>query len=199
MNIDKANIEKLNISDRIVLVSGSPRRKELLSYITDNFIVSPSDVEEVYPDDLGHREVAIYLSKIKLESKANDFPNDIIISADTIVVYKKKILGKPKDKREAREMLSILSGKIHEVVTAVSIKKGEIFKQFHDVTFVKFRSLSEDEIEEYINSDEPYDKAGGYGIQGNANKFVEYIDGDFYNVVGLPVSKLVSNIKSLYC
>lgn len=172
----------------IVLASKSPRRKELLQYITSDFIIKSADVDETLPDNISPDKAVEYLSRIKAEPFAND--DDIIIGADTVVACDNAILGKPNDINDAKSMLKLLSGREHEVYTGVTIiNKGEV-QTFSVCTKVKFFDLSDKEIDDYIKTGEPMDKAGAYGIQGYGSLLIESICGDYFNVVGLPVSKL---------
>lgn len=181
---------------RLVLASASPRRQELISLISENVIVAVSGVEEVIPDSVNVCEIPLCLAFQKAAAVAKDYPDDIVIGCDTGVILDGEILGKPKDKNDARRMISALSGRAHQVITGCSLHyKGES-KGFSNVTEVEFFELSEKEIEDYINTSEPYDKAGGYGIQGKASLFVKAIKGDYFNVVGLPVSELNRQLKS---
>lgn len=178
----------------IILASQSPRRRELMKYITTDFEARVSDVDEALPQGITPKEAVMHLSKIKAEPFRNK--KDIIIGADTVVAIGNTILGKPKDKQDAFNMLKMLSGKEHSVFTGVSILKGETEKTFAVETRVKFFELSDDEIWSYIATKEPNDKAGAYGIQGYGSLLVEKIDGDYFNVVGLPISKLNKEIKN---
>lgn len=171
-----------------ILASQSPRRRELLKYITDDFKVMSSDVDETLPKGISPADAVLYLSKIKAEPFRNE--DDMIIGADTVVSIENKILGKPKDYDDAKNMLKQLSGKWHSVFTGVTIIKGNFSKSFYVETKVKFFDLSEQEIDNYIKTNEPMDKAGAYGIQGYGSLLVEKIDGDYFNVVGLPISRL---------
>ncbi len=184
------------IDEKIVLASASPRRKELINYIGDNVVIRPADCDETLPENIGAREAVEYLSKIKnvaaIETSLND---ELVISADTVVAIDDKILGKPVDKNDARRMLELLSGKTHQVYTGVTISKNGKFITFSEKTDVIFYELTKEEIEEYISSPEPYDKAGSYGIQGKAGLLVKGINGDYYNVVGLPVARLKREIE----
>lgn len=176
----------------IILASQSPRRRELLKYITDNFKVMSSDVDETLPKDISPCDAVLYLSRIKAQPFKNE--TDIVIGADTVVSIDNKILGKPKDFDDAYKMLSLLSGKWHNVYTGVTLIKGENVKSFYVETRVKFFELTDKDIENYIKTKEPMDKAGAYGIQGFGSLLVERIDGDYFNVVGLPVSRLNQEI-----
>ena len=172
----------------IILASKSPRRQELLKFITQDFTVKTAEVDETLPEKISPADAVLYLSKIKAEPFKNE--NDIVIGADTVVAIDGKILGKPSDKADARDMLRLLSGKTHSVFTGVTVFKGNDSKSFFSETKVTFFELSESEIENYISTGEPLDKAGAYGIQGFGSLLVEKIEGDYFNVVGLPVSKL---------
>ena len=172
----------------IILASQSPRRKTLLKYITEDFITRTADVDERLPEGISPEAAVLYLSRIKAEPFMNE--NDIVIGADTVVAIDGKILGKPSDKADARNMLRLLSGRKHSVFTGVTVIKGDHCESFYCETKVKFFDLSEDTIERYVNTGEPLDKAGAYGIQGFGSLLVEGIEGDYFNVVGLPVSRL---------
>ena len=174
----------------IILASASPRRKELLSYIAQDFNVIPSDVEEIVPKGISTMKSPEYLSNIKALDIAKQNPNDTVIGADTSVILGSEILGKPKDRKDAENMLLKLSGKVHKVVTGCTVVKNGEIKSFSVVSRVKFQKLTNAEIEAYLNTDEPYDKAGSYAVQGKAGAFVEWIKGDYFNIVGLPIAKL---------
>ena len=178
-----------------VLASASPRRKELITNIFNEVSVKPARCDEALPGNIGARQAVEYLAEIKNKASAVlSHSDELIISADTVVAVNDEILGKPRDKDDARRMLSLLSGKVHQVYTGVTLSyKGNIFT-FSEKTDVEFYDLTDEEIEEYINSSEPYDKAGAYGIQGKAGLLVKGINGDYYNVVGLPVARLKREI-----
>ena len=175
---------------KIILASASPRRQELIKMITKDIIVNPCDCDETIKSGLVGREIAEYLSKIKGEAVKEEFKNDIIVSADTIVCLNDNVLGKPKSREDAFLMLRALSGNTHSVFTGVTIIKGEKQKTFSQETKVTFYHLSDEEIYEYIDSGDVYDKAGSYGIQGKGGLLVKGIEGDYFNVVGLPVARL---------
>lgn len=177
----------------IILASKSPRRKELLSFITTDFTVKSADVDETLPQGITPDKAVEYLSRIKAEPLKNE--NDIVIGADTVVALDGKILGKPRDEADAFATLRMLSGKEHSVFTGVSVIKGEKIETFSVQTKVKMFELTDKEIEEYIATAEPFDKAGSYGIQGKGSLLVEKIDGDYFNVVGLPISRLNRVLK----
>ncbi|CAH2214261.1 Maf family protein [Tepidibacter aestuarii] len=177
----------------IVLASASPRRKELLFNLNLNFEIMKSDIDEFVNEKDTPESVAMSLSFQKAIDIANKTSrNSIVIGADTIVVFDGKILGKPKDEQDAFNTLKQLSGKYHKVITGICTLRLSDNKKIvdYEVTKVKMREFSEDEIKRYIKTAEPMDKAGSYGIQGYGSLLVEKIDGDYSNVVGLPVSKL---------
>lgn len=185
----------------VVLASASPRRKELLSQIGMEFRICLSEKDEVSTGS-HPSEIVKDLSFIKAEdvfSKGNQ--DAIVIGADTIVAYEGKVLGKPKDKEQAYEMIKMLQGKVHQVYTGVSIlwKQDDVVKtnSFYEATDVEVYAMSEEEIQDYVSTSEPYDKAGGYGIQGYFARYVKQIRGDYNNVVGLPVGKLYQVLNSL--
>ena len=183
--------------ENVILASGSPRRRELLKMIFDDFSVLAADIEEIVPENIKNEDAPEYLAKLKAMNIARENMSSLVIGSDTAVLLDDKILGKPKTRQEAREMLLALSGNTHRVITGCALVIGDIVKSFSVTTEVKFLKLSESEIEEYINSDEPYDKAGGYGIQQKGGLFVEKINGDYFNVVGLPVSMLNRKIEEI--
>lgn len=172
----------------IILASKSPRRKELLSLITEDFIIKTADVDETLPKGIKPDKAVEYLSRIKAEPFDNG--TDTVIGADTVVAIDGRILGKPKNRDDAFNMLKMLSGRAHSVFTGVTVIRPDQSITFSVETKVKFFDLTDEEINRYINTDEPYDKAGAYAIQGKGSLFVEKIDGDYFNVVGLPISTL---------
>ncbi|MFI8685581.1 Maf family protein [Rossellomorea sp. NPDC077527] len=174
----------------LILASQSPRRKELLAQIQLSFSVMSSNVDESFSSDLMPHEVVMYLAQKKAKEVSNQYPTHYVIGSDTVVTKDGKILGKPGSKEEAKEMLSMLSGSAHEVYTGVAIVHGEVEKLFYEKTDVTFWELSSKEIDDYIASEEPFDKAGSYGIQGIGAKFVKEIKGDYFSVVGLPISRV---------
>ena len=182
---------------KIILGSASPRRKELLSNMGVKFDVVASDVEEKLLSKGNYKKQSMHLSALKAENvfeKTAEFGDRIVIGSDTMVVYKGKLLGKPKDEDEAFDMLKMLSNKTHIVVSGlcVIIKRGDEEKRYVlcDCALVKFCRLSDKAIKSYIATGEPMDKAGSYAIQGGANKFVKYIKGNDSTIIGLPVHKL---------
>lgn len=179
----------------IILASASPRRKELMGHFPFPFTVRVSQADEKMDSGkLPHDEVArISCNKATAVDRQRD---DIVIGADTIVVCDGVILGKPKDEEDAYRMLSMLSGRAHQVMTGVTVLQGDRQCSFTEITDVYFRPLSEKEIRSYIRSGDPMDKAGAYGIQSGASLFVEKIVGDYHNVVGLPVCHLSLVLKA---
>lgn len=175
---------------QVILASNSPRRKKLLKQIYKDFLVCPSNVDETYEDNLPVEKIPMVLAQKKAQFIAKNYPNDLIIAADTIVVIHKEILGKPKNIKEAREMLNKLSNQQHEVITGVCLCLQGKEECFNEITKVYFKKLTELEIAEYIATSEPYDKAGGYAIQGKAGDFISKIEGDYDNVVGFPLQKI---------
>ncbi|RLD36924.1 MAG: septum formation protein Maf [Bacteroidetes bacterium] len=181
----------------IILGSQSPRRKQLLEDIGLKFRTLTFPVEEIFPENLSAKETAIYLSELK----AKAFPevelkeNSILITADTIVSLSDQLLGKPKNDAEAFEMLSLLSGKSHEVISAFTLRSKREMKSFSTETKVYFKTLSKAEINYYIHNYKPFDKAGAYGIQEWIGKIgIEKIQGSYFNVMGLPVHQVYAEL-----
>jgi septum formation protein len=187
--------ERILNLNKIILASQSPRRKELMELLELDFIVAKSDVDEIFDETLEVHEMAMDLASQKARDVAKFFSDSIVIGFDTIVVYQKHVLGKPKDYEDAKYMLKMLSGTKHQVITGVAIYYRGSVEQFYASTDVVFHEITNDEIDKYIKSNEHLDKAGAYGIQGKAAKFVKEIYGDFYNVMGLPVSSLYQTLK----
>lgn len=179
----------------IILASQSPRRKELMSLLPYPFKIHPSTFDESTITDPDPETAVIKIAEGKAAEVAAEFPESIVIGSDTIV-YQNKILGKPKSAEEAEEMLRSLSGRTHTVYTGVTLIKGEKVISFVEKTDVTFWPLSEKEISSYISTDDPYDKAGAYGIQSGGALFVKEIKGDYYAVVGLPVARLKRELQS---
>lgn len=180
----------------MILASRSPRRRELLGVITKDFKIIPAMGEENIPDGTEPKDAVIMLARQKAEEIAAVHKNEVVVSADTIVVIDNKILGKPHDEAHAAEMLRTLSGRMHTVYTGVCvIFEDGASESFAERTDVEFYPLTEDEIHDYIASGEPMDKAGAYGIQERGALLVKQISGDFYNVMGLPVAKLARVLK----
>ena len=180
---------------KLILASASPRRRELMKYITDDFEAVSLDCDETLPEGIAPMEASLYLAELKAAAAAEKFPESIVIGCDTTVICNDTVLGKPRDKAECIKFMELLSGKPHQVATSCCIQSGSKRSSFTEVTDVYFRELSPAEIEAYASTDEPYDKAGGYGIQGRASALIRSVDGDFFNVVGLPVTRLFNALK----
>ena len=179
---------------RLVLASQSPRRQALLRLLTEDFEVLISDADETLPEGIAPADAVMMLAARKAEAVAALCPDALVIGADTVVAIDGQILGKPADAKEAGAMLRLLSGRVHEVYTGVCLWKNQTARSFCCVTQVDFAPLSEQEITWYVASGEPFDKAGGYGIQGLAARFVRGITGDYFNVMGLPVRMLYEHL-----
>lgn len=183
----------------IVLASGSPRRRELLGMLgVEDFVICPAVGEEKADMSLPPEKIVCALSAAKAAEVAEKFgAEDVIIAADTIVWCGGKIFGKPRTEDDAEDMLNSLSGGEHEVYTGITVIKGETKISEAECTKVRFRALDSAEISAYIASGEPMDKAGAYGIQGKASLFAEGIEGDFFNVMGLPLCRLGQMLKTI--
>lgn len=174
---------------QLILASGSPRRKELLSLFGLPFVIRAADIDETMDQNKAPFDEVARVSRLKALAVPRE-EEDIVIAADTIVVLGGTVLGKPHSREEAIKMLTALSGRDHQVMTGCTVIRGEKTKTFTEVTDLHFRPLREAEILRYVDSGEPMDKAGAYGIQGGAALFCEKIVGDYYNVMGLPVCRL---------
>lgn len=181
----------------IILASGSPRRREILENANLKFSVISSDIDERIFEDEEPIQLVLRLAFEKCMSVAQNNPSDLVIGADTIVVLDNEILGKPKNEEEAFDMLSKLSNREHQVITGMSIVNLEKEKKIVDyaISNVKFKKLTDQDIKDYINTKECLDKAGSYGIQGYGALLVEEIKGNYFNIVGLPISKLSDILK----
>ena len=184
---------------RIILASASPRRQQFLKDLNLDFEIRLKPVEELYPERLYKFEISDYLAQLKsLPFKDELIPGDILITSDTIVWHQEKALGKPCDREEAIAMLTSLSGKVHEVITSVCFTTPELQKTINSTTRVHFRELLPEEIEFYVDTYKPYDKAGAYGIQEWIGQIgIDRIEGSYFNVMGLPVDELYKNLKLL--
>ncbi len=190
---------------RYILASGSPRRRELLGSLGFKYEIIPAEGEEVVNSDIPS-EVVTSLAEQKAKEIFHKLFTDnkdtlVVIGSDTVVSYKEKILGKPADREDARHMIRDIAGDTHEVYTGVSLvytdDGAEKVHTFYECTKVRVFPMTDSEIESYLDTDEPYDKAGAYGIQGIFGKYVEGIDGDYNCVVGLPVARLYQEMKNL--
>tara|TARA_Y100000022_G_scaffold197263_1_gene205477 strand:+ start:989 stop:1570 length:582 start_codon:yes stop_codon:yes gene_type:complete len=183
---------------KIILASSSPRRAEILNMIGINFRIIPSNIREKINDNIAKNKIAENLSRKKAEKISQKYPNDIIIGADTIVMSKEKIFGKPKDQNESKIMLKTLSGKSHKVITGVTLinQNIKIIKTFSEVTEVFVRKIPDNQINYYVENFNTLDKAGSYGIQEWFSVWIKKINGCFYNVMGLPASKFYKHFVS---
>ena len=187
--------EKL-IDYNVILASGSPRRQQFFKDLDIDFTIQLKEVEEVYPKELKGSEITDFLADLKSKAFTDLSENDVLITSDTIVWLDGKALGKPTDEADAFAMLSALSGKKHEVITSISIKSKHFQKIINDTTIVSFNNITDDEINYYIKNYKPFDKAGGYGIQEWIGFVgIPKIEGDYFNVVGLPLNRLNEELK----
>lgn len=181
---------------QLILASASPRRKELLGLFHIPFEIRVADIDETMDHTKPPFDEVARVSRLKALAVPRE-ADDIVIAADTIVVCEDKVLGKPKTEAEAFQMLSLLSGRDHQVMTGCTVLRGDRSETFTEVTDLHFRALSQTEIENYVASGEPMDKAGSYGIQGGAALFCQRMAGDYYNVMGLPVCRLSQVLKKI--
>ena len=182
----------------IILASKSPRRQELLRLMDVDFRIVLKDVDESYPDTLTPEEIAVYIAEKKAKAFDESVDDEIVLTADTIVSIDGHILGKPESTAHAAEMLHMLSGKVHKVITGVCILYKHKYNLFHDVSEVFFRKLTTDEINSYVEKYQPLDKAGAYGIQEWIGLVgIDRINGSYTNVVGLPTEKLYQQLMRL--
>ncbi|OCN03616.1 septum formation inhibitor Maf [Erysipelotrichaceae bacterium MTC7] len=179
----------------IILASQSPRRKELMESVGIPFRVMVSDSEEVFNEAIAIEDAIQEVAIAKAQSIAKQHPESIVIGCDTIVYQNGKILGKPKDQEEAFQMLKSYSNSSHQVISGVAIIANGKIESFASVTEVHFYPLSDEEILAYIEAEQPYDKAGAYGIQEKAKAFVKSIDGDYFTIMGLPIAALYQRLK----
>ena len=182
----------------MILASKSPRRIELMTLAGFDFKSVPATGEENIPDGTLPCDAVLMLSRQKAQEIAEKYPDDTVIGADTVVALDNEIMGKPKNEQDAFDMLKKLSGKTHSVLTGVCVISPDKHIHFYEKNEVEFYPLGDDEIWQYIASGEPMDKAGAYGIQEKGAMFVKRINGDFYNVVGLPVARLARELKSVF-
>ena len=186
---------------QLILASSSPRRKALLAFITEDFIVLSPDVDEDI-DEQDPAKLVMQLAERKAQATVRGYKKEaVVIGSDTVVVLENRVLGKPKDKMDASRMLSMLSGQTHEVYTGFSIIDSVMKKKETDCvcTKVSFNEMTIEEIDDYIKTGEPMDKAGAYGIQGYGSKFIAKIQGDYFCVMGFPVSTIYKVLKDFNC
>lgn len=183
----------------IILASQSPRRKQLLEWAEIPFEIHVKETDESYPVGLSPADIAVHIARNKALAVAHELESDrIVLAADTIVVLGNRIIGKPRDREDAIRILSDLSGNKHEVITGVCIRRGEGEWSFADTTEVYFHPLTRAEIEFYVDNYRPYDKAGAYAIQEWIGVVgIQSVKGDFYNVMGLPVSRVVRALREI--
>ena len=195
MTLPYEAIAKGNIM-HLLLASQSPRRRELLGLFNIPFIVRTADIDETMDPSAAPYDEVARVSGLKAAAISRG-EEDIVVAADTIVVCQGKVLGKPHSTEEAKAMLRLLSGRDHQVMTGMTVLQGSRAITVTEVTDLHFRELSEKEIEDYVATGEPMDKAGAYGIQGGAALFCSRMEGDYYNVVGLPVCRLSQILQEL--
>ncbi len=182
----------------VILASASPRRQELLKILFDDFTIEPADIDETVRKSIEIEQYPEYLAVKKARHIAEKHtPDDMVIGCDTGVFIDNLMLGKPSDENQAKEMLTLLSGRTHKVITGCCIMHNGRTVSFSKVTEVEFYRLTDEDIEEYIKTGEPMDKAGAYGIQSKGALLVKKINGDYFNVVGLPVAEMKQRIKLL--
>lgn len=181
--------------NRVILASKSPRRKQLMDELNIPYEIIVADINESINTNNDLKEEIEKLSFLKALKVFNDNKDAVVIGADTIVVCNNKVLGKPKNYDDAKNMLKLLQNNSHYVITAVTILSNKESETFSNVSEVFFNSMSDEEIDEYIKTNEPMDKAGSYAIQGIGSKFINKINGDYYAIMGLPISELYLRIK----
>jgi septum formation protein len=179
---------------KIILASKSPRRTEILSLMNVDHIIIPSTEEEIIEPGLTPEEVVKSLAYQKARSISKQYPFDLVIGSDTIVVINNQILGKPKDYNDAVRMLKLLQNNTHQVMTGVSLIQNNNVDTFVDIAEVTFKEMTQEDIDTYLNLDKPFDKAGAYGIQDSHANFVKEIKGDYYTIMGLPKDKLSQHL-----
>lgn len=182
---------------KIILASNSPRRKELMRYLDLDFDIIPSNIEEVVDPKMEHDELVMDLAFQKAYPIFKDHKDAIVLGFDTLVVLDDYILGKPKDEEEAKIFLKLLSGRTHRVITGCALLTSGYSKSFFSDALVTFMDLSDDDIDAYIKTKEPMDKAGAYGIQAYGSKLVKSIDGDYFTIVGFPIARINQELKKV--
>lgn len=191
-------LKKLLKNHNLILASGSPRRQQFFKDLDLDFTIQLKEIEEIYPDHLNASEISDYLAKLKANEFTQLNSNDILVTSDTIVWHHNKAIGKPKDIKDAKNMIASLSGKTHEVITSVCFKTPKITKIINQTTRVTFKHLTTQEIDYYVDTFSPLDKAGAYGIQ----EWIGYIgitniEGSYFNVMGLPVQLVYETLIEL--
>lgn len=189
----------MNLTQKVILASASPRRRELLKCIIPEFETFPADVDESVPPEVSPEAAAEYLAVKKAGRVAGLFPSDLVIGCDTAVILGGEVFGKPAGEADAERMLRALSGKTHAVITGVCAFSAGRSVSFSELTEVTFYPLTDAEILSYVKTGDPLDKAGAYGIQSSAGRLlVKKINGDFFNVIGLPAARLKRVLEKLY-
>lgn len=183
---------------KFILASNSPRRKELLKHVIEDFEVIASNSDETIDEELPYEEVVMDLAFQKAVDVFQNHKDSVVLGFDTLVLINDELLGKPKGFEEAKEMLEKLSGKTHFVITGCAIISKEVSTSFYEKTRVNFADMTEEEINDYIMTLEPMDKAGAYAIQGKGSKFIKSVTGDFFTVMGLPIAKLYTELKKYH-
>lgn len=182
---------------QVILASSSPRRREIMRILTTDFVCKPPDINEIAPSDIELESKPEYIAAQKARYISKGYRDAMVIGCDTSVIIDGRILNKPVNTEHARRMLKLLSGNTHKVITGCCIYYKGMERSFSVTTEVEFYELTENEIESYVNTTEPYDKAGGYGIQSHGALFVKSINGDYYNVVGMPISRIAREASEL--
>jgi septum formation protein len=185
------------LARKYILASQSPRRRELLKLLDIEFIVKPSDVDEIIDVTLSFEDVVMDLAKQKAAHIANQYPEYTILGFDTLVIHDGQALGKPRDRQDAYDMLASLSGQTHQVLTGCALVCCDDVVSFYDEAYVTFDVMTDEEINEYLDTGEPFDKAGAYGIQGYGARYIKRVEGDYYSVMGVPLQKLYKTIRGL--
>jgi septum formation protein len=191
---DKEFLQSLN---RFILASQSPRRADLLKFIIKDFTIQVSESEEIIDPRLNSQQLVMELAKEKALEVSLNNKDAYVLGFDTLVILDGQPLGKPKDKKDAFNMLKSLSGRSHLVVTGCAIIKGDYVDKFSDEAVVTFNKVTDEEINEYLETGEPFDKAGAYGIQGYGARYIKEIKGDYYSVMGMPLQKLYNKLRRL--
>jgi septum formation protein len=181
--------------NKYILASQSPRRKELLQLLDIDFTIIKSDIEEIVEEGIPFEQVVMDLARQKAQDIAKDHPDSTVLGFDTLVIFKDQALGKPQDRDDAFRMLQMLSGHTHTVITGCALVCCEEVHTLYDQADVTFAPMSDEEIQEYLDTGEPFDKAGSYGIQGYGAKYISKVNGDYYSVMGVPLHKLYSLLR----
>ncbi len=182
---------------KIILASQSPRRRELINLLHIDALTIPSHIEEVLDLSLSHEDMVMDLAYQKAADVFKNYKDDLVLGFDTLVILNDHIMGKPKNKEEAKVFLRQLSGTTHRVITGCALIKKGHSSSFYSSAYVTFYPMTDIEIDDYIKTHEPFDKAGAYGIQGYGSKYIESIHGDYYAIVGFPVSKIYRELKKI--